>query len=162
MGWLEWLKGSKRDPDDLAPGDGISLRLSEAVEIGYVSDLEQLFGALSGIPDGSMIYLEGTSAADVLAWLERASVPGETLVTRGTAWPATANHHVPATTENLIALAGFAVRHAEPELCGHLVVYRGEQVLVSAYDAGFDTVFAHRDLPESVLDQLREIADPDR
>jgi hypothetical protein len=157
MGWLDRFKLTKRDPDDLAPGDGISLRVSQAVEIGYVSDLTKLFDALTGLPEGSTIYLEGTSfAPEVTAWLESASVPTGTLVTRGTIWPKPTAYDIPATPQNLSTLARLSERHAEPEMCDHLVVFRGDQVLVSAYDAGYDTVFAQRDLPADVIERLRQ------
>lgn len=106
-----------------------------------------------------MLYVEGTSfASDVEELLRERSAEPDTKVTSGTAWPAPSSFHVPATPENLRAFHELALRHAEPEVCTHLVAYRAGQVLVSAYDAGDGTVFVHVGLGPSTIDRLRDAA----
>jgi hypothetical protein len=161
--WRDWLglaRGEPQDVDDLAPGEGISLRATEAIEVGEVCDISKLFAALaSALPVGAVLYAEGTNIApDVQEFLGSESVEPAARVTQGTSWPESQQFHVPATPANLMRMHELSLRHAEPEVCDHLVVYRDEDVLISAYDAGFGTVYARRDLPKAALDRLREAA----
>jgi hypothetical protein len=159
--WRNRRRREARDEDELAPGNGISLRLSDAFEVGKVRDLSKLFAALAeAVPEDALLYLEGTDIApEVADFVAAQSVEPTALVMRGTMWPESQKFHLPATSENLLALHELALRHAEPELCDHLVVYVREQVLISAYDAGFEIVYAHRSLAPAAIDRLREAAE---
>jgi hypothetical protein len=53
-----------------------------------------------------------------------------------TLWPKPRVFHIPLTGDNLAQFRNRAGNHAEPEAADHLVVYRGEDVLLWAHDAG--------------------------
>jgi len=56
----------------------------------------------------------------------------------------------------LAEFRNLAENHAEPEVADHLVVYRGEEVLLWALDAGYGYVRVARDLSESIVEALRD------
>ena len=143
------------------PGGG------ELIELGQVNDLYLLLAGLAELSDrGALLYVEGNSiAADVKEFLEGNVVAPTMAIERGTIWPRSAKYHLPLTSVNLTALRELSERHAEPEICDHLVVYRGEQVLLRAYDAGTSQVWASADLPPAMLTSLRRtllLAEPER
>ena len=76
----------------------------------------------------------------------------------GTIWPQPQTFHLPLTNEVGEALRLLGERFAQPEMCDHLVVYRDEDILLSAYDAGIDIVWVSRALPTHILEQLRSLA----
>jgi hypothetical protein len=134
---------------------GIGLDFGDAVDLGPVRDIASLARAIGALPDGSTVYLEGNSMAkEVREVVERLAVESSTTVQRGTIWPKPRIYHVPAGPEFLSALEDLAERHAIPEIGDHLVVYAGEQVLLSAYDLG-DRVYVSRRLPPAVVDEVR-------
>ena len=47
--------------------------------------------------------------------------------------------------------------HAAPEICSHLVVYRDEEVLLTAYGAGYGSVYVSKRLSQGQLEQLRTL-----
>jgi hypothetical protein len=134
---------------------GIGLDLADAVDLGSVRDIAALARAIGALPDESTVYLEGNSMAEeVRAVVERFAVESSTTVQRGTIWPKPRIYHVPAGPEFLSALEDLAQRHAIPEIGDHLIVYAGEQVLLSAYDLG-DRVYVWRRLSPAVVDEVR-------
>jgi hypothetical protein len=54
-------------------------------------------------------------------------------------------------------LRQLATRRAEPEICDHLVVYRGEEILALAHDAGRGDLLVARALSPSVVERMRTI-----
>jgi len=108
------------------------------------------------MPTEAVLYLEGTNMApDVRAFLDARRAEEIRPVMRGTIWPRPAKYHMPLVGSNLAVLRELAERHAEPEVCDHLVVYRGDQVLLQAHDAGASHVYVSDDLPEAVVHALR-------
>jgi hypothetical protein len=106
------------------------------------------------MPEDSVLYLEGTAIAPaVKEYLEAHEAPVRRQVARGTLWPSPETFHLPlAGLKELRALAG---GHAEPEICDHLAVYRGDQLLMTAHDAGFGEVYLARSLPEEAIRRFR-------
>jgi hypothetical protein len=155
--WRARAKTSKEG--DLAPGEGISLHQDNAINLGYVRDLHALLrGIEEAMPEDAVLYLEGTSIArEIEEFLRLNAVEPVAHVTSGTAWPKPRSFHLPTTRPVLGGLRERAAGHAAPELCDHLVVYRDDEVLLSAYDAGAETVWVRRDLPEESLARLREL-----
>lgn len=134
---------------------GIGLHPEDAVDMGRVRDIAALARAIGALPDESTVYLEGNSMAkDVREVLERFAVESSTTVKRGTIWPKPRIYHAPAGPEFLSALEDLAERHAIPEIGDHLIVYAGEQVLLSAYDLG-DRVYVSRRLSPAVVEEVR-------
>lgn len=159
-GWLERQRERKAERQRWREErwEGIQLKSDQAVDLGRVRDLELLFGALEALPSDAMLYLEGDAshtAQEVQALLDAQAREPELSIAIGTWWPRPKRWHIPMTPANLAALREFAGRHASPEMCEHLTVYREGRILLSAHDAGFDHVLAARDLPAEQLADLR-------
>jgi hypothetical protein len=107
------------------------------------------------IPQHTFLHVEATAAPDIRAFLEAHDAGPVTAVARGTWWPREQTYLLPLTKADLEAFRELAERHAEPEICTHLVVYREEQVLLTAYDAFDGDVFVTDDLPADTIDALR-------
>jgi hypothetical protein len=140
--------------------DGAPLILSDAdaLEIGYVTDLYELLRAIDeAMPKDAVLYVEATAIApDVASFLETRSARDRRQITPNTLWPKPKVFHMPLTGENLAEFRDLAERHAEPEVADHLVVYRGEDVLLWAHDAGDGYVDIARDLSESIVEAFRD------
>jgi hypothetical protein len=158
LGWLsEWRARARQRRADLAPGEGISLHVEEAINLGRAGDLDALLHAIEALPDDAVLYVEGTSIApDIEEFLRAHAIQSTTIITRGTAWPRSTTLHVRLDPGLVARLRELAERHAGPEICDHLVVYRDDDVLLSAYDAGSETVWVRRDLPAEVVARLRD------
>jgi hypothetical protein len=134
---------------------GTGLRPEDAVDMGPVRDIAALARAIGALPDERTVYLEGNSMAKgVREVVERFAVESSTTVHRGTIWPKPRIYHISAGPEFLSALEVLAERYAIPEIGDHLIVYAGEQVLLSAYDLG-DRVYVSRHLSPAVVDEVR-------
>jgi hypothetical protein len=133
------------------------LEEGDAREIGYVTDLKRLLQAIDEtMPRDSVLYLEGTSIApDVATFLESRSAKDQREVTPNTLWPKPKVFHVPLAGDNLAQLRNLADNHADPEVADHLVVYRRDDVLLWAHDAGYGYVRVARNLRESIVNALR-------
>lgn len=66
-------------------------------------------------------------------------------------------------TEGVVAgLVSIAQESAAPEVCYHLVVYRGSEILLAAYDAGSSHVAISRGLPPDVTERVKVVLHGDR
>lgn len=139
--------------------DGPPLILSEAdaIEIGYVTDLYALLRAIDeAMPKDAVLYVEGvTIAADVASFLESRAAGDKRHIKPNTPWPKPKVFHLPLTGDNLADFRNLAEKHAEPEVADHLVVYRGDDVLMWAHDAGSGYVDVARDLSQSTVAAFR-------
>jgi hypothetical protein len=128
-----------------------------AIDLGRVSDLSALLRAIDeAMPDDAVLYVEGTTFAPAVAdLLGDREVTEKPLVERGTIWPKPRVFHLPLTGTNLAELRSLAEEHAAPEVAGHLVVYRGSEVLLEAYDAGGNHVLLSRTLPPETVKAFR-------
>jgi hypothetical protein len=73
----------------------------------------------------------------------------------GTLYPKPDAYHLPLRDPNLADLRSIAERYAEPEVADHLAVYRGNELLLTAYDAGKDDVYVARSLSRETLETLQ-------
>jgi hypothetical protein len=106
------------------------------------------------MPDDAVLYLEGTSISSAVEeYLQAHRAPVQREVARGTLWPRPDTFHLPLGDLN--GLRALAERHAEPEICDHPAVYRGSQLLLTAYDAGFGEVLLARALPDETARRFR-------
>ena len=135
------------------------LRLTEAdtLVVGYVSDFSALLRAVDEtMPKDSTLCLEGTSLApDVVSFLERRQAPVQSAIAPNTLWPKPGSFHLSLEGTDLRKLRELAEHHAEPEIADHLVVYRGEHVLLWAHDAGYGYVEVSSSLPEETIERFR-------
>jgi hypothetical protein len=106
------------------------------------------------MPKDAVLYLEGGSIApEIAAFLAARPALEPREVARGTIWPTARTFHVPLTA--LPEVRALAERHAAPEVCDHLVVYRGDEWLLWAHDAGYGYVQLARSLPVETVERFR-------
>jgi hypothetical protein len=139
-------------------GAPLILKEADALQIGYVTDLYKLLRAIDeAMPKDALLYLEGTAIApDVASFLESRAAQDRREIKANTLWPKPKVFHIPLTGDNLTEFRNLAEKHAEPEVADHLVVYRGEDVLLWAHDAGYGYVYVARELSESIVEALRD------
>ncbi|MBA2372396.1 MAG: hypothetical protein H0V71_12235 [Chloroflexi bacterium] len=131
----------------------------EDVVVGYVSDLYELLHAIDEtMPTNSILYLEGTSIVqEVKDFLSAHQAAESREVEPNTRWPRPHTFHLPLEGTNLTELRQIADRYAEPEICDHLVVYRGDAVLLWAHDAGYGYVSVSRSLPDEITTPFQDV-----
>jgi hypothetical protein len=137
--------------------EGLRFLDDESVTIGYVTDLYALLRALDEtMPQDSILYVEGTSIVpEIRNFLSSRQSPVSREIAPGTLWPKPETFHLPLVGTNLAELRALAQRHAEPEVTDHLAVYRGDDLLLLAYDAGDGEVEVARALPAQTVERLR-------
>jgi hypothetical protein len=160
VSWREWLRrlGSGEARGSAAGSrKGIPLQVERPISLGPIRDLYALLATIDDVmPAESVLYLEGTSIVpEIRAFLQSHGAEKTQSVARGTLWPRPRSYHLPLSGSNLSQLRQLAARHAEPEICDHLVVYQADQVLLSAYDAGSSHVYVSRDLLPETVEALR-------
>jgi hypothetical protein len=158
--WREWFRrrgAGEARRGAARSGEGIPLQEERGINLGLIRDLYALLAVIDEeMPEGAVLYLEGTSIdPEIGAFLEAHRAQESHLVVRGTLWPQPRSYHLPLSGSNLSQLRELAERHAEREICDHLVVYRGDQVLLSGYDAGSSHVYVSRDFPPETVEGLR-------
>jgi hypothetical protein len=104
----------------------------------------------------AVLHTGGLQFASEKAVLESRPAQDRREITANTLWPKPKIFHIPLTGDNLAQLRHLAEKHAEPEVADHLVVYRREDVLLWAHDAGYGYVRVARDLSESIVEALRD------
>ncbi|MBI4342345.1 MAG: hypothetical protein HY599_03140 [Candidatus Omnitrophica bacterium] len=133
MSWLSKLLGYVSKPERA----GISLNRKEPYWVmKSFSDFPAFLRCLAHLfPEGSVLYLEGTSIGKEVQEFLKARAPEKvTRVELGTIWPRPQTFHMLLTAENITELAALAEKHALPELCDHLHVYKDSTVLLEAHD----------------------------
>ena len=138
-------------------GEGISLETKRVVDLGPVRDLYALLEAIDrAMADGDVLYVEGTNIGpEIRAFLEANAAEEARPIARGTLLPRPTSYHLSLSGPTLGELRELAQGRAEPEICDHLVVYRGDEVILSAYDAGSGHVYVSVDLPAETVEGLR-------
>jgi hypothetical protein len=144
-------------------GDGsrLGLRAEDTVVVGYVTDLYELLRSIDEvIPKDAVLSIEGTSVVPAIGkFLETRAVANPPEIKPGTLSPKPHFFHLPLEGTNLAELRALADNHAEPEIADHLVVYRGNDVLLSAYDAGDGEVCLSRSLPPDIIERFSAALD---
>jgi hypothetical protein len=132
---------------------GISMADDASWEITGIQDQSfpeflTLLAAL--LPEGSVLYLEGTakSAKDVINFLESHGDAKAAKITRGTIWPRPNFYHVPIEPDVMRALARLVGGHPTSEICSHLHAYKSDHVLLEWYDAFFQSLGISRHICE--------------
>ena len=143
------------------PGDHrkpLELRNRDAVDLGYAIDFHILLRAIDeAMPEDAILCLEGDATAPAVAEFlreheaedadrrELMANPGGRVVT----------FHLPLAGDNLARLRLLAESCAAPEVAFHLAVYRGDEVLLWAHDAGDGSLSLARSLPPETIEQMR-------
>jgi len=118
-----------------------------------VRDVSVFLRALSKlVPDDAILFLEGGGHPPVLrTLLEENRFRPALRPALGTIWPRQPTFALPTTEAFLNKLAEVAEFCAVPEVCTHLHVYRGEEVLLEGYDAFTQPFYVSRLVSEEHL-----------
>ncbi|HAX61013.1 MAG TPA: hypothetical protein DCX95_00410 [Elusimicrobia bacterium] len=108
------------------------------------------------IPNGSILYLEGGYPDKKLKeFFNKTQIANPVKIAIGTIWPVSGidYYHIPLTDENIKELLELSKNHAEPEIAVHLLVYKGNKILIDWYDVFDDPFYLSEDIIE---DKLKE------
>lgn len=138
------------------------VKANALLDLGRVRRLDILLEALEvGMPADGIVYVEGVAFADdaraalsVLPAAPQAQRRGDL---RGTLWPSPSSFHLPVSSGVLAVLRDLEKRHASPEVCDHLAVYRGQEILALAHDAGDGVLLVGRSLPDDAVEEMRQV-----
>ena len=141
--------GSAREPLRLDPADSITL--------GYGTDFHVLLRAIGeAMPEDAVLCLEGTDIGPVVTRFVEVRQPAEVPETEpNTIWPKPRFLHLPIAGTNLPELLAVSEGGEEYEVADHFVVYRGDQVLLWAHDAGDGYVRVWKSLDAATVERLR-------
>ena len=144
------MTGEQRPPLDLLGED--------AIDLGNATDFYILLQAIDeAMPEDSVLVLEGDATAPAVAHFLRAHEPADRpeLVANSTGTYQV--FHLPLAGDNLHRLRVLADACAAPEVAFHLMVYRGDEVLLWAHDAGDGSLLLARSLPDETLERMRSV-----
>ena len=141
---------------------GSAVKADAFVDLGRVRRLDTLLEALeAGMPDDAIVYVEGVAFTDdvraALGALHPVPETQHRVDLRGTLWPSPSSFRLPVSAGVLAVLRELQKRHASPEVCSHLAVYRGEEILALAHDAGDGALLVGRSLPADAVEKMRQI-----
>ena len=145
MGFLARLFGAV--PKDHL--QGATLGAERAWSVTGITDPATFFRGLPHlVPPGSVLYLEGVYSDAIIDYLRQHPAEHRLKVAGGTIWPKPQCFHTPITEQTALDLARLSQGCAAPEVCAHLHVYRGDEVLASWYDAFSDPLRISTSIPE--------------
>lgn len=131
----------------------LALRTSDAIHLGAATDFHILLRAIDeALPEEAILVLEGASIAPAVADFLRAhAAPTREIASFGTARaPA---FHLPLA--DLRQLRTIAEDHLRSEVASHLAVYRGDEILLWAPQAGDGVVSLATTLPGDAIELFR-------
>lgn len=135
----------------------LELRDADAIDVGYGMDFHILLRAIDeAMPNDAVLALEGDATAPVVAAFlrEHAAEDPRELAANGSGRIVV--HHLPLADDNLAGLRALAEDCASPEVAFHLAVYRGDEVLLWAHDAGDGSLCVAKSLPAETVEAFRE------
>ena len=103
------------------------------------------------VPAGSVLRLEGGDAADVEQYLQARPGPIENDTKQGFLNLRPKVFFMPITRENLRGLGDLAEVHNVLEVCSHLCVYDGEEIILSWHDLPSDPIYVASAIDEAAL-----------
>ena len=123
------------------------LRGAEGVDLGYATDFHILLRAIDeAMPDDAILWLEGSAIAPAVRGFLRRQGEAES----------NAIFCLPLADGALRELRTIAEDHLRFEVASHLAVYRGDETLVWAHDAGDGIVTLATSLPDETIERFRE------
>lgn len=120
-------------------------------------DFSEFLQHLPALAPDSILCLEGVSAPDLEAYLRERPATYENETKQGFLGLRPKIFYMPITEENLHGFAALAERYAEPEVCAHLRVYRGNRITLSWHDLPFDPIYVVKEYDEDVLKEFCEM-----
>jgi hypothetical protein len=152
MTWLRQLFGAMSN-DEMA---GISLAVAQW-EVQPSGDTASAFFAALPllVPDTSLLFLEGGSHPSGLRrYLETHAIHPPRRPALGTLWPRHSFFTLPASPDVLTTLVRLTQTLPYPEVCDHLHVFLGEEVLLEGHDAFSQPFLVSRSVPEAKVEQF--------
>ncbi len=134
----------------------LDLDHERAIDLGYATDFHILLRAIDeALPRDGILVLEGDATAPAVAQFLREHAADEPRALRANARGPVVVFHLPLAHGNLGRLRLLAEDFASPEIAFHLAVYRGEEVLLWAHDAGAGAVLLADSLPPETVERFR-------
>lgn len=126
--------------------------------ISGVRSAEQFFRAVQLlVPEATHVFLEGTPDPDVVAVIAAHAEQTEYAAPVGTlwSWPGPNQRFTLRASPLLFAaLSEAGARHAEPEICCHLHLYREAEPLVHWFDAFLDPLVVSKAIPRERVERF--------
>ena len=120
------------------------LEESQCWKVSGVRTARKVFDAVSHlVPDATHLFLEGSPDPDIVTLLAEGADAVDYAAPFGTIWSWPQKSHrfsVRASSDLFVRLSVAASHHAEPEICDHLHLYRGQHALVQWFDAFSDPI----------------------
>jgi len=134
-------------------GDGIDIDTPFQLVIEGVKDPLAFFSNLPHLlPDGSILYVEGTRiAADMAAFYSSHHAPNAVAVVRDTIFPPPDIYHFTFSCEVCATLEGYARKRPVSEMFNHIKAYRGQSLLFTFHDAFDGWLIMSEHLPEEAV-----------
>jgi hypothetical protein len=132
----------------------------DALDLGFALDFHILLRAIDeAMPKDATLYLEGGATAPAVEeFLEAHEAPGRREISPNV--PGDPVFHLPLADGNLAELRLLAENCASPEVALHLAVYRGDEILLWAHDAGDGPLYVAASLPDETIERLRTALGP--
>jgi hypothetical protein len=139
----------------------VHLRDEDALDLGFALDFHILLRAIDeAMPKDAILYLEGDETAPAVEeFLKAHEVSGRREISPNVRGKVVA-YHLPLAHGNLAELRLLAENCASPEVAFHLAVYRGDEILLWAHDAGDGSLEVASSLPDETLERLRAALGP--
>jgi hypothetical protein len=131
------------------------LRGAEGIDLGYATEFHILLGAIDeAMPVDATLYLEGTQIAPPVARYlrERDLVLQREIATESTR--GVDAFRLPLADRALRGLRDIAENHLRFEVASHLAVYRGDETLLWAHDAGDGIVTLATSLADETIERF--------
>ena len=113
-------------------------------------DAQTFFQAVSELlPDATHVYLEGSPSSAIVDVIQPHTEDREYGPPAGTIWSWPREHRwsLKASPALFARLAEAAARHAAPEICTHLSLYRDADALAQWFDAFSDPFLVSKEIP---------------
>jgi hypothetical protein len=131
---------------------------SRCWKVSGVRTAEDFFRAVSLlVPDATHMFLEGSPVPDIEAVLADAADDTGYTAPVGTIWSWPGKNRrfsVRASPELFVRLSEASSNHAEPEICDHVHLYRGEEALVQWFDAFSDPILISKSVTRERVERF--------
>lgn len=101
--------------------------------------------------NNSTLCLEGVSAPEIESYLQRRPTSYKNETNQGFLKMGSKIFFMPITEDNLQGFVLLTEKYAEPEICDHLRVYRGDKIILSWHDLPSDPFYVSNEIDETVL-----------
>lgn len=138
--------------------DRVSLNDIDCWRVSGVGNAQEFFRAVPElVPDATHAFLEGAPAPDIIAVIAAHVEQTEYGAPVGTmwSWPEKNRRFTLRASPTLFAgLSSAAGRHAAPEICSHLHLYRRHEPLVHWFDAFDDPMLVSKAVPRERVERF--------